>query len=121
MNLRGFSPKCSIWPPPPIRHKRVHVRVHVSDNHALFWFSVLIILRIARIDTLVMFCGTAGLILLLACTRICCQNQSYSYEIGLIKKECSYFDEQGISLVYSLQLASFYDYWNTSINRFYWH
>ena len=55
-------------PPPTIRHKRVHVRVHISEKQALLWCSVLIILRMARLETLVRLCTTAGLVLLLACT-----------------------------------------------------
>ena len=35
-------PRFSIWPPPTIKYKRVPVRVHISDNQALLWCSVLV-------------------------------------------------------------------------------
>ena len=46
----------------------VYMQYKISDNHALFWRFVLIILRMASLDTALMFCGTESLALFLTCS-----------------------------------------------------
>ena len=81
------------------------MQYNISDSQALFWCSVLIILKMASLDTLFLCSAgqTASLALLLACSYIFCQNQGFcSYKIVLIKKSVKILhpDEKRPTLIF---------------------